>query len=373
MRIALKELRRQPGRFASVGGALTLLVVLLVVLGGFLDGLQLGQTGAYRAHEGRLLVFSDDSDLLIQRSRLDGEATSSIEATDQVAAVGELRFIETTAGIGGDGGTGANETESRDLVDVVLIGYDLGTNMVPVPPGPGETVVDQALAELHDVAVGDTIRIGPTSEPLDVVELVDDVSQGSPTLWVPTESWLQLVAAGNPSELPPEGVSQALVVELDDGAEPTTVTEQLGSTPGVEVASVSDVIDALPVVQQQSTVFQGIIGVTFVVTLLVVALFFALITLERVELYAVLKALGARTVDLVSGITAQAVVVSIVALIGGLALSTLFVSLLPADLPVRIEPSRLVQVGVGILLTAVIGSLFTLRRILGIDPAEAIG
>ncbi len=41
MRIALKELIRQPGRFASVGAALTLLVVLLVVLGGFLDGLEL--------------------------------------------------------------------------------------------------------------------------------------------------------------------------------------------------------------------------------------------------------------------------------------------------------------------------------------------
>ena len=41
---------------------------------------------------------------------------------------------------------------------------------------------------------------------------------------------------------------------------------------------------ALPVVQQQSSTFEGIIGVTFVVTLMVVALFFTLITLERVGL-----------------------------------------------------------------------------------------
>lgn len=43
MRIALKELLRQPGRFVPVGVALTLLVMLLVVLGGFLDGLELSQ------------------------------------------------------------------------------------------------------------------------------------------------------------------------------------------------------------------------------------------------------------------------------------------------------------------------------------------
>jgi ABC-type antimicrobial peptide transport system permease subunit len=37
--IFFKELVRRPGRFVPVGGALTMLVVLLVVLGGFLDGL----------------------------------------------------------------------------------------------------------------------------------------------------------------------------------------------------------------------------------------------------------------------------------------------------------------------------------------------
>ncbi len=43
------------------------------------------------------------------------------------------------------------------------------------------------------------------------------------------------------------------------------------------------------------------------VTLLVVALFFALITLERIGLYAVLKALGAGTKDLMAGISAWSV------------------------------------------------------------------
>lgn len=69
MGIAIKELFRRPSRFVSVGGALTMLVVLLVVLGGFLDGLELNSTGPCRAHEGRLLVFSDGSELLIQRSK----------------------------------------------------------------------------------------------------------------------------------------------------------------------------------------------------------------------------------------------------------------------------------------------------------------
>ena len=115
------------------------------------------------------------------------------------------------------------------------------------------------------------------------------------------------------------------------------------------------------------------IGMTYVVTLLVVALFFALITLERVGLYAVLKALGADTKDLMAGISAQAVCVSLLALVVGFGLSVTFVGLLPSELPVRLEASRLVQIAVGVVFTALIGSLFSLRRVLRIDPAEAIG
>ncbi len=143
------------------------------------------------------------------------------------------------------------------------------------------------------------------------------------------------------------------------------------TTRGIKPAT--EAIEALPVVQQQSSTFEGIIGVTFIVTLLVVALFFALITLERVALYAVLKALGAGTKDLMAGISAQAVCVSVVALLLGFGLSLIFTNLLPAELPVRVVPSRLVQIAVGVVLTSLVGSLFSLRRVLRIDPAEAIG
>ena len=39
MKTAWKELIRKPGRFLTAGGALTLIVVLILLLGGLLDGL----------------------------------------------------------------------------------------------------------------------------------------------------------------------------------------------------------------------------------------------------------------------------------------------------------------------------------------------
>ena len=361
MKIGIRELLRQPGRFASVGGALTLLVVLLVVLGGFLDGLELNQTGPYRAHDGRLFVFSEESEDLIQRSRVgEAEATALADA-DGVAAVGALNLIESTA-----------SAVDGEILDIILFGYDLPTEVIPTPPADG-AVVDKALADRNGVTVGDMLLIGADAAPVPVEAIVEDLSQGSPTVWISTENWRDIVGSGNPAALPPEGIHQALVIEPAPGVAAEDLAAQLNSTAAVSVVTSTEAVDALPVVQQQSSTFQGIIGVTFVVTLLVVALFFALITLERVGLYAVLKALGAGTKDLMAGISAQAVLVSVVALLLGFGLSLIFANLIPDELPVRIEPPRLIQTAIGVIVTSLMGSLFSLRRVLRIDPAEAIG
>jgi putative ABC transport system permease protein len=362
MSIAMKELIRRPGRFVSVGGALTMLVVLLVVLGGFLDGLELSNTGPYRAHEGRLLVFSDESELLIQRSEVNTGQAEQLAAAGGVAAVGALNQLGSTA-----------SDDQGEIIDIVLFGYDLPTDVIPSPSVDGGAVIDEALADRNDVAVGDTLLLGATSEPVVVSGIVRDLSQGSPTVWLSTQRWREIVRSGNPAALPPEGINQAMVIEPSAGTELDVLARQLAGVDGIAIATPDEVIKALPVVQQQSSTFEGIIGVTFVVTLLVVALFFTLITLERVDLYAVLKALGARTSNLMAGISAQAVGVSVVALVLGLGLSVAFVGLLPADLPVRLVPARLLQIVVGVLMSALLGSLFTLRRVLRIDPAEAIG
>ncbi len=362
MRIALTELRRRPGRFVTVGGAITVLVVLLTVLGAFLDGLELSQTGAYRAHEGRVLVLSDDADLQLGRSRVPTARAEKVRALDGVGDVGTLGSVTTTVG-----------DEGGDLADVVVYGYDVATDVLPDPPGGDGVVVDAALGDLLDLEEGGALTIGPTRSPVTVTALVDDVSQGAPTIWLGSDAWRRVVEAV-PQAVPPREVTEALVVApASDDVDLGVLEAAIDDLDGLAAGRPAELIDALDVVQQQSSTFTGIIVVTFVVTLLVATLFFVLITVERVRLYAVLKALGARSRDLLVGLCAQAVVITAVALVLGGAISLAFISLLPPDLPLRVLPARLAQIALGTLATAVVGSLLTLRRILGIDPASAIG
>lgn len=353
MSIAVRELRRRFGQFLPVLVAMTLLVVLLVVLGAFLDGLSMSQTGVLRAQGDRLLVLSDDADLAPARSRLPDGTVEALQDVAGVDQVGRLSTVATTA------------ARADRVTDVVLVGYDLATDVVPEPPASGEAVVDATVAELVDIEVGDTLAIGPEGQQLTVTAFVDDVAQGSPTVWVATDDWLELAATVNPTERP---VPQAAVVGGD--VQPDDLAAGLD---GIDIATVDQVIAADDVVTQQSSTFQGIIGVTFVVTLLVVALFFVLLTIERIRLYAVLKAIGARTRDLVTGLAVQAVVIAVLAVVIGIALGIGLTLLVPPDLPLVIVPTRLAVLAVATVAVAVLGALGTLRRILRIDPADAIG
>ena len=364
MVIALRELVRRPSRFVPVVVATSLLVVLLAVLAGFLDGLERSQTGVVRAQEGRLLVVAADADLAPTRSTLPEEALEAVADVDGVADVGRLSQIVTTA-----------RPEGGEVVDVVLVGYDLATDDVPAPAGGDVVHVDERLGAVAGTPATAVPAVGPGGECCDAVgEVLTDVSAGAPSIWVAHDRWEELAAAADPTA--PVRL-QALVVEPAADADPATLAEAvqdaLAGTVEVDVATPAAVVDANEVVTQQSATFTGIIGVTFLVTLLVVALFFVLLTIERTRLYAVLKAVGGRTGDLLGGLAAQAVAVALASLLVGGAIVAALLPLVPADLPVVVLPERLAVLAVAVVVVAVVGALTTLRRLLRVDPASAIG
>ncbi len=131
-------------------------------------------------------------------------------------------------------------------------------------------------------------------------------------------------------------------------------------------------VSALPGVESQRTTFRAIIGVTLLVAAIVVALFFALLTLERAALYGVLKAVGASSGQLAGGLFLQSAVTAVAAFVVGGLLACALAAVLPAGIPLQLLPMRALVTLAGIVLAALAGSAISLRRIVRIDPATAI-
>lgn len=366
MRLALREMRRRPARFATAITLLTLIAILLMLLGGLLDGLIQRSTGAIRAQRADLVVFSATAEKSFLRSRISPEARALVEGVPGVTSVGGIGVSQLGARVPGHG--------PRDLVDVALFGYQKPPSGVPSPPPPGRAYADSILEDAG-VTKGDTLALGPARSVVRVIGFVDDVSySGAGTLWASPPTWRGVQNANRPGSSVGAGVFQALVVRTNGDA--SAVARRIDRATGGSTVTVSraEAADAIGGVRQQRSVFNQIIGVTLVIAIVVVALFFALLTVERIGLYGMLKAIGARSRTLFGGVVAQAIVVALVAAAIGSGFS-LFLdrALPPGTIPYQLLPSRLIVSGIALVLAAVVGSAFSLRRVLRVDPASAIG
>lgn len=368
MRLALRELRRRPGRFAVATVILTLVAVLLLFLGGLLDGLIASSTGALRSQQGDVIVFSAGSQDSLARSRIEPEVRSQVESVVGAERVGGLGSVQLGGRLDGRG--------PRDLVPVVLFGYDLAPRGLPdEAPGAGEVYADASL-EAEDIEEGTVIRLGPQRTPVTVIGFLDDSQfSGQGTLWGSVDTWREVLSANRPGDTAADGVTRALVVNADPANSADLATAVDEATAGAtSTLSIPDAIEAIPGVTQQRGTFNQIIGVTVVIAIVVVALFFALLTIERTALYGVLKAVGASSRTLLAGLVLQAVVVTLVAsTIGTLAAIGLDAVIPAGSIPFTITPGRIGSSVSILLVAAVFGSAFSFRRISSIDPAAAIG
>ncbi|MCC5953997.1 MAG: ABC transporter permease [Acidimicrobiia bacterium] len=367
MKLGLLELRRRPGQFGVAGGALAFLTLLLIFLGGLLDGLIGGSTGLLRAQSAELIVYSDDARASLVRSRLDPATIAAIGDVEGVSAVGGLGVAQVGARVlDADGQPRTDEVES-----VAVVGYELSATEVPDPPPVGEAYVDSSLG----ASVGDVVAIGPEQLEVEVVGAVDDTSYLlQPGVWVSPETYEQVLAAARPDLAMAPGVFQAALVRTADGVDPDVVAARVDDATGsTSTLTIDDAIAALPGVEDQEGTFGIVIGATFVVVGVVAALFFALITIERTGLYGVLKALGSSNLGVVASLVTQAVVVALVAFALGLGAILAASGVLAGAVPFDLSLERAVSTGVGLVIMSVVGSLLSARRVWRVDPASVIG
>jgi putative ABC transport system permease protein len=298
-----------------------------------------------QAQDADLVVFSSTSQSSFLRSRIDAELRETVEAVDGVAEAGGIGVVQLGGRVPGNG--------PRDLVATALFGYELAPSGVPEPPAPGEVYADDVL-RADGIEEGMELLLGPARTPVTVVGFVSDTTySGQGSLWAEPGTWREVLSSNRPDEQLGDDVFQALVVRTDAGLTVGEVAVAIDDATGAtESLTVSEAIDAIPGVKQQRSTFNQIIGVTIGIGVVVVGLFFALLTVERLALYGALKAFGARSRTLFAGLVVQAVVVASVASVVAAGLAVILdVAIPPGSIPLDITPRRIVNSAV-LLLTA---------------------
>ena len=361
MKLGFSEIRSTPGKFAAISGAVGFIVFLALILAALSDGLYLGSTGAYRSTPADVFAFSEGSAFELSGSSIEGSAAEQVSGVDGVEAVGRLSTFNTTA------------TSDGQELQLTLMGADQATMPSTLldgtrpDPGTMEVLVDQQ-THRRGIDIGSVISVtdGPD---LEVVGVAEDAGFGFTTAWAQHDSFDEVRTAVRPELAGLSGTSQALGIVAADG----TGTGAIEEATGLVVATPQQAIDALPAASQQKSTLDAIVYTTFIVAAIVVGLFFALVTLEKRNQYAVLKAIGMSNWTLVAAIFLQAVATSIAGFALGFGLSRLAGVVIPSDVPALFLAGTAVSLLVITLVMGSLGAVFSFRRVVRIDPATALG
>jgi putative ABC transport system permease protein len=365
MMLALNEIRRGRGRFASIIAALSLIVFLVLTLGALGDGLFYGATGAVRSTNATAYAFSQDAKGSLLRSSMSPEQVQQVQEAPGVAQASGVGVLLT-----------AGKAPSGEY-DVAVFGVDPQGAGVPTAvsegrlPDPDENGVAAVDAELVDqgVNLGDSITVG--SQSVEVVGVVrDSAYQLQPTVWTTVDTWRAMRNEVRPEFTGVDDDVNVVAIETESGVTAEQLQAELGD---LTVLSAEATGLAIPGVEQQKSTLNSIIYTALAVAALVVALFFALVVLEKRELFAALKALGTPTRKLGWGVVLQAVIASAIGVVIGALASRVLGAVVPDQVPTLFRTETLLTIAIFTLVAGVVGAAFSLRRIARIDPATAIG
>ena len=364
--IALREMARAKVRFGLLIGAIALLVFLILFQQSLRNGLITSFIGAIERQSAPVLVYSTDARRTLQSSSISPELEARVRAVDGVDEVG--RIGESTFSVRAGGAIKA----------AALIGSQRRSLGAPrelvagrYPRAAGEVVANESDAS-EGFGLGEVVRVEPGGDELRVVgQAADSNLQATPTLFADYGTWQDAVRSANPDARTPP--PNALGVAPAPGVSADVIARRINRVSAdLDALTRSDAARLAPGVAQVSRSFLVIFLLYGLVVPLVIGLFFLIVTLQKASSLTLLRAIGARSRTLVGALLLQVVVV-----IGlGLALGILgyfpISQLRVGSIPLRFETGAVVVWTIVIGALALASSMFSVRRVLRVDPADAL-
>lgn len=361
MNIAWRNLAKDKLRLGLSIGGVALAVMLVLILNGFVSGLN-AQIGAYLEHQpGTLVVAQDGVENLLG---ITSQLADSTVGTVKARGAGQVIPILSQAII--------VEMHGRKQT-AYLVGYDPQLGGGPwqmsagrEPRSDREIVFDSILAARHEIHLGDSVEI------MDRDFTVVGFSEGTNS-WMTGYLFVRKTSAQSLLRAP--GAASFLLVSPSDRSSTEELEARLKELSGIQVLTKEQVIanDIKLFGKVFATPIQLMAGIAFLVGTLVVGLVIYTATIERQREYGVLKAIGARNRLLYRVVTVQALIAagagSLLGVAAAWGAAELIMSWRPQFL-ITFEPVVIAQSLVTGFGMALLAALFPARMVAGLAPAE---
>ena len=223
----------------------------------------------------------------------------------------------------------------------------------------GEVVADSSLKKSYQLKIGDKITLGDSTKKLTITGFTDNASFNVQPVLYMTKETLASVLADNAQV----NTISALVVRGKVNQVPK----------GLESMTTASFIENLPGYKAQNLTFSFMISFLIVIAAIVIGIFIYILTLQKKEIFGVLKAQGISNGYLSRMVFAQTFILALLAVGLGLLVTMASALVLPTSVPFQINPLFFAGISVLMILIAVFGALFSVVSIVKVDPLKAIG
>jgi putative ABC transport system permease protein len=362
--IAFDELLHRKGQFALIGLIVTLVAYLVFMINALGAGLLEQAGSAIKRLDGDALVFADNANLSLQQSELSAATVSDVKSAPGVEASSSLGYVSVQPSVDPEKGP------------VAFIAFEPGTIAEPgvtdgrglQPDENGKVLADRRFLDERDLRIGDTVEVSSRLQSF-TFEIVGEVDEGpfffQNPLWGSIDDW-RLLKYGDDARAP-----AATLVMVSGKGDLTKVVPR--AVPGTEAATPGKTFNSIPGVRPQQNTANAIQGFGLVIGATVIGVFFYVLTIQKVGQIGVLKAIGASSWFVFRQLLVQVMLISAFGLAVALPLTIVTVNALSESVPLLIDPGSMVVAALLLLGTAVVGVVFSGRRIAGVDPLIALG
>ena len=353
MFLAINEIKHSKLRYTLVMGVMFLIAYLVFFLTGLAYGL---------AQDNRTAVDKWDADNILLTEEANNNLNMSmipLKTFDDVKADKKAYLAQTAGVIKGDNG---------EKIDVSFFGIDKDQFIAPkLSSGKmfstdDEAVADISLKDEYDLKLGETVKMAGNDKTLTIVGFTDNAKFNvAPVLYTTIGAYQEI-------RFETQGTNENTRINaIITRGKVDSVPDDLDKT------SISSFINDLPGYSAQVLTFGFMIGFLIVIAAIVIGIFIYVLTMQKAEIFGVMKAQGISSRYISNSVIAQTFLLATVGVVVGLAATLGTALVLPDAVPFQVNMLFFGGISLLMILVALIGAFFSVRTIVKIDPLKAIG
>lgn len=370
MYLAFKEMKKEKGRFITI----LLVTALIGYMVYFLSALAFGLA---ESNKTSIDHWNANQIIVTQASNKNAYASVILEDTYNKLDTEKLQKLNISSAVILD-----EKSENEEKFDVVFMGVETNDSALMPNIVEGKTfnqdlevVVSKDIKNMMDIDIGDTLKVATNGREFKIVGFSESSSYNTrPVVYANLDMVSQTMmnftsgseedATATATPNMPKNVSLLISqeeVNLDN-------LDELK----LESVSASQFINNIPGYQAQLLTFGMMIVALVIIAAIIIAIFMYIITMQKRSIFAVLKIQGISNGYITKSVIYQTILVSLIGSGVGLVSTIGTLLLLPKSVPTQINMILFAMIGFLLLVFAIVGSIFSAKSILKIDPLDAL-